>query len=80
MLTFQFCRPAVSLPAGIHGGARLSILDVAGRTVAIVAQPRDQELVWDGRRTDGSFAGPGIYLWRLEAGNDRREGKVVVVR
>jgi hypothetical protein len=36
-------------------------------------------LVWDGRTADGTRAATGIYLWRMEVRDQRREGKLVVV-
>ncbi len=58
----------------------LSIFDVSGRRVAVVRGRAGSPLVWDGTDRSGAKAGPGIYLYRVEAPHHRREGKVVVVR
>ncbi len=60
--------------------AHLAVFDVGGRMVATVRAPTGGRLIWDGRDRAGQPAPSGIYLWRLEAGVDRREGKVVMVR
>ncbi len=60
--------------------ASLSIFDVAGRRVAFVRAPAGRRLVWDGNGTSGSRAPAGIYLYRVEVGTARREGRVVVMR
>jgi hypothetical protein len=36
---------------------------------------------WDGRNQTGSFAPPGVYLWRLEVGGKTSaSGKVTLLR
>jgi len=60
--------------------ARLAIFDVAGRRVAWVRAPAGKRLVWDGKGTSGSRAAAGGYLYRIEVGTARREGRVVVMR
>jgi hypothetical protein len=38
-------------------------------------------LIWDGKDDRiGSLAAPGIYFYRMEAGDHRQEGKIAVVR
>ena len=62
---------------------RLSILDVEGRVVAVLAEgwaaagPR--EFGWDGRATTGR-APAGLYFARLEAGGRARVRRFVVMR
>ncbi len=58
----------------------LSIFDVSGRRVAVINGTGGSHLVWDGTDGSGAKVGPGIYLYRMDAGRDRREGKIVVVR
>lgn len=70
---------SLAAPAG-RSRARLSIYDVAGRHVAVVEKPTSGVLRWEGTDRAGALVPPGIYLWRLEADQHRREGKVVVVR
>ncbi len=60
--------------------AQLTILDLAGRIVARISVPAGGELTWDGRGEHGALALPGVYLYRLELGPRRQEGKLVVVR
>ncbi len=57
-----------------------SIFDLSGRRVAVVKGPGGSPLIWDGTDQDGAKVGGGIYLYRMEGGGHRREGKVVVVR
>lgn len=61
--------------------ARLSILDLSGRRIALVSATSGATLVWDGRdERTGSLAAPGVYFYHLEAGSHRQDGKVAVVR
>ncbi len=60
--------------------AQLTILDLAGRIVARISVSAGGELTWDGRGEHGALALPGVYLYRLEMGPRRQEGKLVVVR
>ncbi len=73
-------RFALNSPQVRGASATLTLFDVSGRRVAVVRGPSGASLVWDGRDQSGSLALPGIYLYRLEAGRYRREGKVVVFR
>ena len=68
--------------SGLQPGvtARLSIFDVAGRRVALVQAPAGRRLVWDGNGASGRRAPAGIYLYRVEVGTNRREGRLVVMR
>lgn len=61
--------------------ARLLIFDLAGRRVARISGPSGSTLVWDGRdERSGALAAPGVYFYRMEAGDYRRDGKIAVVR
>jgi hypothetical protein len=63
---------------------RLAVFDVSGRLVRILI---DRELGggshavdWDGMDARGLGVGSGIYLLRLESGEDRATGKTVLLR
>ncbi|MFN0152543.1 MAG: FlgD immunoglobulin-like domain containing protein [bacterium] len=62
----------------------LSILDVSGRRVRLVASGRYSpgafSSVWDGRDDDGSPVASGHYFYQLEAGDFRETRKLTVVR
>ncbi len=55
-------------------------MKLAGRCLAAVERPAGTPLVWDGKGRAGTLVEPGIYLYRLEAGSYRKQGKVVVFR
>jgi subtilisin family serine protease len=72
-------------PRDIAGARSLvvRIVDVSGREVAIVRGTPvagTQELTWDGTRSDGQPAVPGMYLARLEVGDLRAVRKFVRVQ
>jgi hypothetical protein len=60
--------------------ATLFIFDLSGRRVAAIRGRSGLPLVWDSRDETGSLVRSGVYLYRLEVGSDRQEGKVVVFR
>jgi hypothetical protein len=70
----------VSAPIDPRIAARLSIFDLSGRLVAVIDRPRGGQLVWLGRDRGGALAPSGVYLWRIESAQNRREGRVVVIR
>lgn len=58
-----------------RSSARLCIIDMAGREVrSFILNPSSfslsAEMVWDGRDDSGKMVPNGIYLYRLEAGNE----------
>jgi hypothetical protein len=60
-----------SLPS--DGPVRLAVYDVAGRLVQRLAEgqrlPAGRHArTWDGKDQSGRFAAPGVYYYRLEAG------------
>lgn len=73
--------PAESTGAGVH---TLAIVDQLGRRVAEVRQHTAQagriEMVWDGTRTGGGVASPGVYLWRIESAGWSEAGTLVLIR
>jgi carboxypeptidase T len=69
----------LSRAARVSGG----IYDAQGRLVRSLAgrfTQGAQSLVWDGRDAGGRLVPGGVYLYRLEAGDARREGRVLIVR
>lgn len=61
--------------------ARLSIYDVAGRLVRVIARGSlpegNHQATWDARDGNGVRVGSGLYFVRLEAGGETRTKKVV---
>ena len=68
----------LSLPTTRH--ARLEILDAQGRRVRLLANGRlaagVHRIDWDGRTDAGRVAGAGVYFYQLEAGEQRRSGRL----
>ncbi len=60
--------------------ATLVVSDLSGRHIASVRGPAGSRLVWEGRDGTSRLVPPGIYLYRMDAGRQRKEGKIVVVR
>ena len=71
---------SLDIPANLRGPAKLSVYDVSGRRVAAVLQRDGTRLTWNGTRDAGERLPNGVYLYRLEVGGYRREGRVVVLR
>lgn len=67
-----------SLPTARH--TRLEILDTQGRRVRLLADSKlaagVHRIGWDGRTDAGRLAGAGVYFYRLEAGEQRRSGRL----
>ena len=67
------------LPSPAH--VTLEVFDVRGRAVATIdhglrpAGP--DELIWDSRSGGGEALPPGVYLYRLHAGNHTATGRIV---
>ena len=59
--------------------AALWVFDLAGRRVAVIRGRSGSRLVWDGKDRGGRRVAPGLYLYRMEVGRHRQEGKVVVL-
>jgi len=66
------------------GRVRLEILDVTGHRVATLADGfrtgPGQSVVWDGRRSDGAEAAPGMYLCRLHAPGITQTQRILRIR
>jgi len=60
--------------------ARLDIFDLTGRKVSEVRGLSGKRLEWNGIDRSGRRVQPGIYLYRLDVGRERRDGKFVLVR
>jgi len=66
------------------GPARLEVLDLAGRRLALLAEgwheAGEQVAVWDGRDAEGREQASGVYLARLEAAGSAASTKLVLIR
>ncbi|MCD4828429.1 MAG: T9SS type A sorting domain-containing protein [Candidatus Cloacimonetes bacterium] len=63
---------SVRFSLAVAGVARLSVYDVRGRLVRVLAtehrQAGEYVVVWDGRNDNGRTCASGVYLLRLQAG------------
>ncbi len=77
-----FTRIRFSLPRS--AAAQLSIFDVQGRRVVDlvdgIMRPGAYVATWDGRDRAGHRCGAGLYLYRLRQGDQRDEGRIVLIR
>jgi hypothetical protein len=75
-------RLSFSLPR--PGDARLSVVDVSGRTVRVLVDGPSpaggRDVVWDGRDASGGAVASGVYLLRLETEDGVRTTKVARLR
>lgn len=80
--TAGLSRIAFGLPDPMR--ARLQIFDAKGRHVRdLINGPLEagvHAVVWDGRAADGLPAGSGLFLYRLTAGEEVREGRLLLSR
>jgi hypothetical protein len=68
-------------PAGVGGGARVTVVDLSGRRVAqLSAATSPFEIRWNGRDADGVRTRPGVYFARLEAGGATAHATVLLTR
>lgn len=71
-----------SLPQ--RGEVSLKVFDVRGRLVNTLVQevrePGMHSVVWDGRDTAGQRAASGVYLYRLQAGEQTLQAKMTLVK
>jgi hypothetical protein len=78
--TIRFTLPDGS---GLGRRVRLTVHDVAGRTVATLIDsdlpPGDHSALWDGRDNHGKRVSPGVYLCVLTAGNTTLSRKMTMV-
>lgn len=73
-----------TIPSGAAGEHRLDVYDPRGRLVrrlggGTLAAGR-HETTWDGRDDAGAAVGAGVYLYRLEHGDRKLTGKMVLVK
>ena len=61
----------------------IEIFDPAGRRVRQLAgksfEPGSHSLTWDGRDDRGSLSRPGVYLFRMTAGEHREQRRLVLL-
>lgn len=66
------------------GPVKLHIFDLLGREIRLLLDdsraPGSYELSWDGRDNRGAAVGSGVYIYRLEAGNQALSRKMLLVR
>jgi flagellar hook assembly protein FlgD len=62
----------------------LRVFDLRGRLVrTLVDEVRpagEHAVLWDGRTAGGGAAASGVYLYRLQAGNEVRQRRMTLVR
>jgi hypothetical protein len=73
-----------TVPSGPARAYSLRIYDVRGRLVRDLAAGQIggglHQVQWNGRNNSGSTVGSGIYLYRLEVGQERFTGKMALVK
>lgn len=58
----------------------IKIFNLAGQLVRSLDIPLGAgQTAWDGKTSSGSRAASGVYLWRIEAGQNVKTGKLVIV-
>jgi hypothetical protein len=67
--------------ADIGQNTRIEIFDPGGRLVLDATAPAlDGTYSWDGRNADGENAASGVYFYVLKNGENKKKGKLVVIR
>jgi len=73
---------AFALPAKQR--VRVNVYDVGGRLVKTVTDRvfdgGRNEVVWDGKNGAGQTVASGVYIYRIEAGDETRSAKMVVTK
>jgi hypothetical protein len=76
--------PTLRFELGSSGPVDLAVFDARGRLVRrLLTAPRAagrHEVSWDGRDAAGRDCAAGVYLLRLDAGEQRQTGRAVLVR
>ncbi len=71
-----------SLPGLVH--VRLSIVDLLGREVAVIVDEvrsaGDHIVVWSGRNSMGAEISSGVYVYRMQTGDQTLSRKLMLVR
>jgi hypothetical protein len=74
----------VRLSRGAGPGARVEVVDAAGRIVERLAPQSSPDgtnvYVWSGQRADGRSAAPGVYQVRVRAASGTRSARLVKLR
>lgn len=59
----------------------ITIFTLSGQLVqTLEISPSNPQLRWDGRTPGGRNVVSGVYLWRVQSGNNSKVGKLVVIR
>lgn len=78
--------PSTTISYEIAAGGRVSLVvyDILGRKAAVLhdgyAAAGMHEAVWDGRDSYGNVLGNGVYLYKIIAGGNIAQGKVMLLR
>jgi probable HAF family extracellular repeat protein len=77
-------RTTLSFSLAEAGPARVSVFDLAGRRVAVLAdrafEAGGHQVIWDGTGDGGRALPNGVYLVRLQGGDQVRQARVILVR
>jgi len=77
-------RTVISYRQPASGRVRVSVHDLAGRTVAVLQDAERRAgthtVTWNGRATGGELVGPGIYLARVEQAGRVASRRIVRIR
>jgi len=74
--TIRFALPVASR-------VRLEVYDLLGRKVRTLANtfypPGEHQVEWNRRTADGALASPGLYFYRIDAGQYREKKRMVIL-
>jgi hypothetical protein len=77
-------RTAISFDVPVRAPGRVEFLDVRGARVRVLELGElsigSSRVVWDGSNAHGQRLPAGVYFYRIELGERREQGKVVLVR
>ncbi len=73
---------AFAMPAAGH--VKVSVFDVSGRLVKVAADGEYEaglnQVMWDGTNSAGAAVASGVYVYRLEVGNELLESRMVLLK
>jgi hypothetical protein len=73
---------AFAMPGAGH--VRVSVFDVSGRLVKVVADGEYEaglnQVMWDGTNSAGAAVASGVYVYRLEVGDESLEARMVLLK